>query len=111
MEVHLKIFEISVFGIIKINHTEIEYAGRDYGFGRLGVMATPSHIDKSEIGFNLKRVYFAGISNVDPEAFNDFVKNSVIRFNRHSYSLFLRNCRHFSEYLLTELAPNENEQG
>ena len=110
MEVQLKIFEFNFFQI-KIKHTEISYAGRDFGFGRSGVMVTPSTIDKTALGFTLKRVISCGVSNVDPESFDIFIRNSVFRFNRYSYNIFTRNCRHYSEFLLVELAPNNREEG
>ena len=110
METYLKIFEFSVFGI-KLNHTEISFDGRDFGFGRAGIMVTPSTIDKTTLGFSLKRVINCGITNIDPEAFDVFVRNSVIRFNRYSYNIFSRNCRHYSDFLLAELSPNNSEEG
>ena len=110
MEVQLKIFDFRIF-LINLTHTEISYDGRDFGFGRQGVMVSPSQIDKSQFGFKLKRIVYAGISNVQPEAFDIFVRNSVLRFNRQTYNIFTRNCRHFSEFLLTELTPNQPEEG
>ena len=110
METYLKIYEFQIFGI-KLIHTEISFDGRDFGFGRSGIMVTPSTIDKTTLGFSLKRVIYCGESNVDPEAFDQFIRNSVIRFNRYTYNLFSRNCRHYSEFLLVELSPNIREEG
>ena len=110
MEVTLRLYSFR-FWLINLTHTEISYDGRDFGFGRQGVMVSPSQIDKTQFGFKLKRVIYAGLSNVQPEAFDMFVRNSVLRFNRHSYNLFTRNCRHFSEFLLIELTPNQPDEG
>ena len=110
MEVKLKIFEFKFFQI-KLSHTEISFDGRDFGFGRSGVMVTPSTIDKTALGFTLKRVIDCGVTNIDPVAFDIFIRNTVFRFNRYSYNVFSRNCRHYSEFLLAELSPNNRENG
>ena len=108
--VELKIFSVRFFGI-NVEHTEISYGGVDYGFGRFGIYVTPSHIDKTLFGFTLERIINAGISNTPEELFRTFVRNSVHRFNRDTYSVFWRNCRHYSTYLLTELAASDSEIG
>ena len=110
MEVQLKIFSFFQFGL-KIKHTEISYNGCDYAFGKFGLSASPSDIDKSVFGFRLERVISLGTSNYDPHRFHDFVRNTVHRYNRDSYNLFWRNCRHFSVYLIRELAPTDPEEG
>ena len=108
--VELKIFSVRFFGI-NVEHTEVSYGGVDYGFGRFGIYVTPSHIDKTVFGFTLERTINAGISNIPVELFHTFVRNSVHRFNRDTYSVWWRNCRHYSEYLLTELAASDSEIG
>ena len=110
MEAQLKIFSFLQFGI-KLKHTEISYNGYDYAFGRYGLSCSPSNIDKTLFGFELQRVISLGTSNYDPERFHEFVRNTVHRFNRESYDLFSRNCRHFSVYLIQELAPTDPEEG
>ena len=110
MEVTLKIFSFNFF-IIKMFHTEIEFFNRDFGFNRGGIMVTPSTIDKEALGFTLVRAINCGISNLDPIRFDLFVRNSVLRFNRHTYNIFTWNCRHYSEYLLIELAASDSEEG
>ena len=110
METILNIYHFSFF-IINLTHTEISFSGRDFGYGRNGVMVTPSFIDKRALGFFLIRRVRCGVSNIDPTAFDLFVRNSVVHFNRYTYNLFTRNCRHYSEYLLIELAPNNSEEG
>ena len=110
MEAQLKIFSFFQFGI-KLTHTEISYNGYDYAFGRYGLSCSPANIDKSLLGFELKRVISLGTPNYDPERFHEFVRNAVHRFNRESYDLFSRNCRHFSVYLIRELAPTDPEEG
>ena len=110
METYLKLFQFSFYGI-NFTHTEISFDGRDFGFGRDGILVSPSNIDKTALGFSLKRVIYCGVTNVDPNNFDNFVRNSVIRYNRYSYHPFMRNCRMYSEYLLVELAPNRPEEG
>ena len=105
MEVKLKIFSFYIFSLIKLFHYEIEYDGKDYGFGRFGVYVTPSYIDKTVFGFYLERVIIIGTSNVDSAMFHEFVRYSVHLFNRETYSIWWRNCRHYAAYLLIELAP------
>ena len=110
MEVNIKIYHFSFF-LINLSHTEIEFNGRDFGFGRKGLMVTPAKIDKSMFGFFLQRVIRCGISTVDPVQFDIFVRNSVLLFNMDTYDIFNRNCRTYSMYLLRELAPNDCEEG
>ena len=110
MEVILKIYSFNFF-LINLIHTEIEFNGRDFGFFRGGIMVTPSTINKETLGFTLQRIIRCGISTVDPYRFDIFVRNSVLRFNRNTYNIFTRNCRHYSEYLLTELTANDSEEG
>ena len=110
MEVNIKVYQFSFF-LINLSHTEVEFNGRDFGFSRKGVMVTPSIIDKSVFGFTLKRVINCGISTVDPDRFDLFVRNSILIFNNATYNIFTHNCRTYSMYLLRELSPNDCEEG
>lgn len=89
-------------------HTEIRAFGFDFWFEKDGAKAEPATAKERlpEWGYTLDRIISAGYTTKSHNDFEKFLTSVSPDYTAAKYQLFSKNCREYSQKLLTELEPD-----
>ena len=98
MDVYIYIYSFTFLWLFELEHTEIQFGWYHVGFGPKGL-----HISQFAPRMKLKRIIYAGTSNMTMRNYFDFLRKLEISLIAKKYCFFRNNCRHVTRDILQEL--------